>query len=201
MIADLHPSLIKLELLFLLVLSLLAFGACKDSPQTLKEEPSATQLTHKTVESVVKSVDFLLFKAERRLELWKNEEPTPLKHLFSLKIKDSAALPIGIFEVLPQDSSFNLQLPGLFYEEKLKKHLIDRQQWNLQEKNIDLSHLVAEEGKAYLLDQLAGVSVNRALIFPNDARKDQQLRACFACPHWMAENYGKLEIELKKYQR
>jgi len=180
---------IKFRFLLLLGLNLLAFSACKVEP----EQVSPEKKTPKRVQSELKAVDFLLFKAS--LELL-----TP-KHLFTLKIEDAKLLPTGIFEVLQKDSSFNLYLPGLFYKEKLEKHPINKAQWNLHQENIDLSGLLEVAGKAYILDQMDGVKINRALIFPNDARKDQGLRACFACPHWMAENYGKLEIELKKYQR
>ena len=187
----------KLRFLLFLSLSLLVFSACKVEP----EQDLPEQKTPKTVQSELKAVDFLLFKAEQSFEIWKNEEPIPPKHLFTLNIEGVELLPMGIFEVLQKDSSFNLHLPGLFYKEKLEKHPINKEQWNLHQENIDLSSLLEVEGKTYLLAQMDGVKINRALIFPNDARKDQGLRACFACPHWMAENYGKLEIELKKYQR
>jgi len=176
---------IKFRFLLLLGLNLLAFSACKVEP----EQVSPEKKTPKRVQSELKAVDFLLFKAEQRFEVWKNEELIPPKHLFTLKIEDAKLLPTGIFEVLQKDSSFNLYLPGLFYKEKLEKHPINKAQWNLHQENIDLSGLLEVAGKAYILDQMDGVKINRALIFPNDARKDQGLRACFACPHWMAENY------------
>jgi len=54
-----------------------------------------------------------------------------------------------------------------------------------------------ENGKVALMDILkmdTSINIDQVAIFPNRPEGERKLEPCFACPPWMAEQYGKLGI-------
>ncbi|MEM9822278.1 MAG: hypothetical protein AAF985_14440 [Bacteroidota bacterium] len=182
-------------LLYGLTLFLAVLGGCQHE----STESPVQQIAPKAQEPPVNTVDLLFFKAEQKLEIWQNETALPPRQLSTLPLSSSQSLPIGIFEVISDSSTLKLLLPGAFYQEKLAQFSIEKAQWNLDQAAINITSLLQPEERSLLLKQLSGATVNRALVFPNEARKGRELQACFACPHWMTENYAKLKIELQRY--
>ena len=148
-------------------------------------------------------IDFLFFQLEKKMECWEMTEEGNPNYLFTLSWNSKAQLPPGIFSIQQQVpiSSSRLSFPGLYYEQKIQQGMSLPISWTWPKQGLALSEVFKTEGVDYINEQLDEKKLGRAMILPNDARKNTPLKACFACPHWIAEVYGQLNLALDKYKR
>ncbi len=175
----------KLSFYFLFSFCLLFFWSCQSS-----ENPSG--LAKMEAESILhdsSAIQYLLFCKEGKIEIWTAEKAKEPRLLELLQIKEPFDFPIGSYVLQQFDQDWGLRYPNAFYKDKLGKKALKR----------ELSFQTWQEKHPPLQKWLATSKENKVLVFPNDIRQDQRWEACFACPHWMAELYGILSIEMKQF--
>ena len=176
---------------------LIAFTACETSPsipdKAIQIDPS------KEKSSGASELDILVFKKEKKVEMWEFSSDFSLNLLQKYPLNKHFKLPIGHF--LSESGNMELDLPGSFYSEKLKLYSeFYLTQTNFSTRKVDIIDLLPKQNQASIIELLKKYKLRKVLIFPNDARKNPPLEVCIACPHWMAEIYGELAIWQKEYK-
>ena len=141
------------------------------------------------------SLTILIFKKERKIEIWDGKDEYKIKD--SIYFESTNNIPIGFYELKENTNNSNLELQ--FLDLRLKKRF---QQIGFENFKIDTPEdssaliLVSETDLLKLLPE----KNTKVYILPNDFRKSGQLEPCFACPHWMTEVYAQLELSLRPFQ-
>lgn len=184
------------NLIFCFFISMICIS-CKSEIPVNEEVAAVVTLPKKT-----QTLSLLLFKKEEILEVWSSlSDQKEQEHLFTFSLSNVKDLPLGIFDLVhSEDTSLHIQLPGAYYAQKLKHGERPPFNWQLEleSKTLALSKYIKAEATQYLKDQ-QGQSLGTVVIFPNDLRKSDRFDPCFACPHWMAEVYGQLELKIKRF--
>lgn len=167
-------------LLFLIPITLLF--ACQEEVKTPVVSPKPKAISPNEDSSLF---EILIFKAEQKTEIWQIKPDTLLISESTIHCK--ASLPVGSFNLKQiQGSNLIIEFPNQYYNHKgIKKenrtntkiHYKDHQLWP------DSS------------------SISRVIIFPNDLKTEVSFMPCFACPHWMSELYGFLEVKLHYFRK
>ena len=151
-----------------------------------EEKPIVVKETAPSTDTIRTKSQFnlLIFKEEQKLEFWEASRETIIA---SLELKLPSSLPIGYFKIKDFDTKIiQLNLSNEFYEGK----------------NYGLAEF--DDRFPFSPTQVQSVdlrNVSSVIIFPSDSREGQAFKPCFACPHWMAELYGRLERTLNQYIR
>jgi hypothetical protein len=130
----------------------------------------------------------LLFKKEKKAELWAAD--TKNTFLDSFNLKQLPQLPIGQFDLTfdKKDKSLQIQFPNEFYKSK------DNEKDQFENLVLGTDHLSKQFFK-----KIEKAQIDKIIIFPNDNRLGGELNPCFACPHWIAEVYAFLNQKKKEY--
>lgn len=124
-------------------------------------------------------IDLVLYKEEKILEFWLNQRPL-FKKLESISLKDTDKYPVGIFDYQQGDQTKILfDFPNDFYRNKQ-----------------DYANLKYEISIVEKNDLFKDRNLGLLIISSNRKNKNK----CLACPYWMAEIFGKIEVELMHYQ-
>ncbi len=181
----------KSSFYFLCSLSLLLLGSCQsqESPAGLTQQEKVVEAISPLLDS--SAIQYLLFCKEGKIEVWTDGKTKKPRFLELLQLKESIDFPIGSYPLKKFDQDWGLEFPNVFYQSKLGKKTLKRELFfqNWQQKHPPLQKWLAQSKQS------------KVLVLPNDIRKDQSWDACFACPHWMAELYGMLKIEMEQFSR
>lgn len=134
------------------------------------------------------SYHLLIFQKEQKAELWEVSEKNSL--LDSFLFKKLPQLPIGEFDLNfdEKNQRLEIQFPNVFYKSKAYKN-----------EAFQALSLGSDMLPATFFQRPEIAKISKTIIFPNDNRRDGELRPCFACPHWMAEIYAFLNLKKKDY--
>lgn len=142
-------------------------------------------------------LDLLLFKAEKVLEVWQLNETKNAKFLSRFSLNGYHHWPIGRFEWQKKDTTTLVyQFPNSFYSQKQRIAIVANQALDYA---TAISPALSKDDQKQLLDRLGSDQPGRLLIFPNKPSKNEDFKACLNCPHWTAELYAILELEIKNY--
>ncbi|MEM8909868.1 MAG: hypothetical protein AAGD05_18615 [Bacteroidota bacterium] len=172
--------------------------ACNEIPPTSSSIPPSDDFA--TTDG---QVNLLFFKKEAKVEFWlSNKEMDVPQYWMEQKWNSQNRWPPNIFSFDGTEhwDQVVLPFPGDFYTTKLAHGFTIPPAWSATQQSIPLSRCFDEAIWQQLLQQLRGKSLDTILILPNDARHEKRFQSCFTCPHWMAEIYGKLRLELTTYR-
>ena len=158
-----------------ILIFLLAISGCSQPAENSNLDTSA--LCH-----------ILVFRKEKKIELWKIDSINTF--LDSFPLKNLPQLPLGEYVLDSDTKNGNLKLlfPNKFHESK-RAYLSKFHELTLNPN--DLSKPFAK--------RIENIRISKIIVFPNDNRLGGTLTPCFACPHWMAELYSFLNLKKKEY--
>jgi hypothetical protein len=147
----------------------------------------------------------VVFKKEKRLEIWEDSADVKKKFIHYYYIKHNPDIPVGVFQMtnLGEKEGIAFDFPGEFYLRKANadkitiKDPLFIQSIYTSPISIALSNADFHAVQSTLLPYRF-ISM---LVFPNDARKTGMLDPCFRCPAWMVEIYGDLELQLNHFMK
>lgn len=144
------------------------------------------------------TIDLLIFKNEQVLEVWQNETGGIRKKLSSFQLEKHKNWPYGVFDwTMEPETGIQLIFPSPFYQQKIEIESISH---FLNFYNRTIKTELSEANFNELLSLHQGKRLGKLLIFPNKPDSDGHLRPKLNAPHWMAELYALLELELINYQ-
>lgn len=169
--------------LAILSLALCLLGACQSSEKKL-----TSKLEKETISRTVDSSDiqFLLFQEDGLLEVWTFQEGSTPTILEQISLSGGIDFPVGIYRWQDTATGLVIRYPNSFYTEKLGDRAKAQQ--------ISLDSYVATQPALNKWKPYA--EGKKVLVLPNEFGKNNEHASCFACPHWMAEVYGKLNVEM-----
>ena len=148
---------------------------------------------------------FLLFKKEKKIELWKTNQESEHSIIASYPIIECSQTPLGIFNTYySYGEKIRIDYPNNFYSQKASG-ANNHERSNIfinsdfTGKNDHQSILVNKKTLASLQDALDTNVKTRAFVFPNDTRNGGEFEPCFGCPHYIGELYSSLELHLQKF--
>ncbi len=143
------------------------------------------------------SIDLLIFKSEKELDVWQKAGNGQMNQVGSIQLSKRLNWPIGLFDwSIEDESSIHLVFPSSFYRKKLKIEAISNKRDSY---HTELNEALSEKELNYLLSLLGNGSLGKLLILPNKPDKNGYLKPQLHGPHWSAELYALLELELKNY--
>ncbi len=191
------------NIIFPFVTCLLLFACTQEQKTSAKvdaEKPSADAISENPKPNPSNAtLTLLLFKAERKLEIW-TSSPTP-QRLADLKITQLQPFPVGQY-LLQATSNGNFSLKQSPLRQAQQKLLLNPypqyQDVVLGTKEATNIRLSAQSYQQFT-KQLPPSTECQVFVFPNDIRTEGEFLACYPCPHWMAEVYAQLEMELRAF--
>lgn len=176
---------------------LFLFSAC---------EPDSSTLPSKSINQDETAIlSFLLFKKEKKLELWKTNQESEHSLIAEYTILECGQTPLGIFNTYYTiGEKIQIDYPNNYYSQKAsiannheKPNIFINSEFT--GKNDQQSILVNKKTLASLQNALNTNVKTRAFVFPNDTRRGGEFEPCFGCPHYIGEMYSSLELHLKKF--
>jgi len=168
-------------------------------------EPDSSSLPSKSIDQDETAIlYFLIFKKEKKIELWKTNQESEHSLITSYPIIECSQTPLGIFNTsYSMGEKIQIEYPNNYYSQKAS----NSKQGNpnifinseFTDKNDQQSILVNKQTLALLQDALATNVKTRAFVFPNDTRNGGEFEPCFGCPHYIGELYSSLELHLKRF--
>jgi len=184
--------------LLTLIASFLLFSSC---------EPDSSSLPSKTInQDDTAMLFFLLFKKEKKIELWKANQEFEHSLIADYSIIECSQTPLGIFNTYYSfGDKIRIDYPNNFYSQKASNPEVQEPKIFINSeftgKNDHQSILVSKQTLALLQDALNTDIKTRAFVFPNDTRNGGEFEPCFGCPHYIGELYSSLELHLKKFSQ
>jgi len=144
-------------------------------------------------------LDILIFKKEKKVELWEKEENKVATFVKNVSTNDINRLIIGAFE--DNSGKMEVNLPGNFYASKKEAYrkALYHPAFDFSKRTLAIKDLISAKDQEMLKELASKYQLNQVLIFPNDARIDGTFELCINCPHWIVEIYTRLEMVLKSY--
>jgi hypothetical protein len=187
-------------LLLFLILLIIFSESCQNPPPHSTQSPPiqdtiTTRLqTSKDSFSTISLQDsnntattLLLFKKEKKLELWSGQNKIDV---FDCASSNFEQLPIGTFDVSLKDNNYlDIIFPNEFYRQK-KQSLTS---FKINDARLRLNEVCYKNRINSL------INLSKIWIFPNDARDTSSFTPCFACPHWTAELHSHLHLLLLEH--
>ena len=183
--------------LFTLFTFFLLFTCCETdlSPASVENPPVLLEK-----DSIARTlVDILIFKKEKKLELWENSKKNKAIFIKKVDLINEIQLLLGSF--VSKSGKMELNLPGKVYTNKMSLYAtpLHHNLLDFSERKILMKDLISAKDQEENPDLLSHYLLSQVFILPNDARSDGKLNPCINCPHWMVEVYGNLELQLKRY--
>ncbi len=190
-----------------LILAYLLLVACEAEQDTKGNElPSqqpevvAPKPTKELSAKPYENLALLLFKKENKLELWATTEANKKEKVLEEKVDITPELPIGIFKAKEfSDKGLTLHYPNAFYKRLKKKTILLFNEAIFISDTFEGNVIVSTEFLNTFKTKLKTAKQHQIIIFPNDARKNDQLKTCIRCPKSMVEVYAQLELYVKDY--
>ncbi len=178
-----------------LLLLILSFFSCQNNSTQNNSEG-------KTLAEDIVLLHLLFFKKEQKVELWATNSMNEFSLINSYGSVRCDETPIGIFHLnIDNIPLLVLETPNEFYGEKIGEeqfeeiYIVNKMRENTNRQSI----IIKENDLNELLSLIKKDSKTRTFVFPNDLRTDGSFKACFGCPHRMAELYSSLELHLKQF--
>lgn len=180
-----------------LITILFLFSSCEPDSSTLPPSKSINQ-------DDTAMLFFLLFKKEKKIELWKANQEFEHSLVASYPIIECGQTPLGIFNTYYSfGEKIRIDYPNNYYSQKASNATTQESNIFINSeftgKNDNQSILVNKQTLALLQDALNTDVKTRAFVFPNDTRTGGEFEPCFGCPHYIGELYSSLELHLKKF--
>ncbi|MEM6966986.1 MAG: hypothetical protein AAF573_19650 [Bacteroidota bacterium] len=145
----------------------------------------------------------MIFKKEKKVELWATDSESVVAMLRSFPILNCKDTPIGIFRINSYDATrFGLETPNEFYDQVIGKERYENI-FILREntENANRQSIVINDKSFQQVRQILNPNIQtQVFVFPNDIRDDQYFEPCYGCPHRMAELYSSLELHLMQFE-
>lgn len=184
---------------FILILSFFIFSCVDEKDKTFSTVLNNSQ---NTTVSIYQQQIFIIFKKEYEILRIKQENNQWIIEERS-SIANTNLLPIGKFHLFQnsnQSTAF-IDFPNDLYRRKAVISSLDTSFYFQLSTDFD-----SEQGwevekmtspNRFLKNKF---TANTVLILPNDPRQEGILSSCFYCPHWYAEIYAQLYLELAQLQ-
>lgn len=176
----------------------LLFTCCEREivPTTSVENPPIA-LEKDSIDRI--TVDVLIFKKEKKVELWERKTNNELLFIKDLELMNEKRLLLGIF--VSTSGKMELKLPGTSYQNKIKVYSnpLDHDLLDFSARTLPIIDIISAKEKTKTPDLFSNYHLDQVIVFPNDARSSGKFDPCINCPHWMVEIYGSLEWYIKNY--
>ncbi len=179
---------------FFISISILLFVGSCGSELNSPKEPIKTPVQE--IKSSFNSYHILLFKSERKLEIWSQDQKEILQFVYQHKFSTDLKPLIGKYEE-KEDKPLTFKLLDRFYQEKIKLKIKGYQSNTYPLSNtISLLNLLDAEAKK-ILDNANDVTIDLYL-FPHDFRSNSTPLRSMVSRHYDTEMYAFLENTLLK---